>query len=221
MALHKTIKVCGMTEAENTAACAKLGVDMLGFIFAPSSPRCTTPEFAASVTVDKRTRTVGVFTADGPGATPDGVNDVLQRGGLHMAQLSGGAVHDEAFCAAVGPHRVIKVFWPERYDTPADLQAELDRFAPVCNMFLFDAGTSGGGHGRPFDVTLLNALTPPRPWLVAGGIGPHNAGYAVTACTPHGVDVNSAVETSPGIKDPTQILACMVMMQKALKEQQG
>ena len=33
------IKVCGMREAENIRAVAELGVDMMGFIFWPESPR--------------------------------------------------------------------------------------------------------------------------------------------------------------------------------------
>ena len=35
-----SIKVCGMTEAENIREVEQLGVDMIGFIFYPKSPRC-------------------------------------------------------------------------------------------------------------------------------------------------------------------------------------
>ena len=34
------IKVCGMTEAENIRNVELQGVDMIGFIFYPKSPRC-------------------------------------------------------------------------------------------------------------------------------------------------------------------------------------
>ena len=33
------IKVCGMTDAENIRQIEQLGVDMIGFIFYPKSPR--------------------------------------------------------------------------------------------------------------------------------------------------------------------------------------
>lgn len=33
-----SIKVCGMTEAENIREVEQLGVDMIGFIFYPKSP---------------------------------------------------------------------------------------------------------------------------------------------------------------------------------------
>ncbi len=35
-----SIKVCGMTEAENIREVEQLGEDMIGYIFYPKSPRC-------------------------------------------------------------------------------------------------------------------------------------------------------------------------------------
>ena len=37
--MNKIIKVCGMTEAENIRNVEQLGVNMIGFIFYPKSPR--------------------------------------------------------------------------------------------------------------------------------------------------------------------------------------
>ena len=36
---NKLVKVCGMTEGENIRAVEALGVDLIGFIFYPGSPR--------------------------------------------------------------------------------------------------------------------------------------------------------------------------------------
>ena len=33
------IKICGITNAEDAGFCAECGVDFLGFVFVPSSPR--------------------------------------------------------------------------------------------------------------------------------------------------------------------------------------
>ena len=46
-----SIKVCGMTEAENIREVEQLGVDMIGFIFYPKSPRCLCelPDYLQSV----------------------------------------------------------------------------------------------------------------------------------------------------------------------------
>ena len=43
------IKVCGINDAVFAAEAARLGVDYLGFIFEPSSPRFVTPEKARSI----------------------------------------------------------------------------------------------------------------------------------------------------------------------------
>lgn len=52
------IKVCGMTEAENIRNVEQLGVDMIGFIFYPKSPRCLCemPEYLPT-----HAKRVGVF----------------------------------------------------------------------------------------------------------------------------------------------------------------
>ena len=55
----KIIKVCGMCEAENIRDVESLeGIDMLGFIFYPKSPRCVY-ELPAYLPI--YTRRVGVF----------------------------------------------------------------------------------------------------------------------------------------------------------------
>ena len=142
----------------------------------------------------------------------EGVRLALDEARLNYVQLHGG--QDPEFCRAVGFERVIKVFWPERYASLDDLAQDMARFAD-CAMFLLDAGTSGGGHGRSLDLAALARLKSPRPWLLAGGLGPDNVGAAIEACANAnlaGADLNSGVESAPGLKDiekvRTAIAAC-------------
>lgn len=191
------VKVCGMTSPEDAAMCADLGASMLGFIFHPGSPRNVSPSLPAAMARVSTVTTVGVFVKQDAQETAR----ILEAGGLDLAQLHGG--QDEEFCEAVGPERVIKVVWPERYASKEELQAELDRFAPCCSWFLFDAGTSGGGHGTTLDLSFLDDLAIPRPWLLAGGLGPETI-KAVLELRPENqpdaVDLNSGVESAPGVK---------------------
>jgi phosphoribosylanthranilate isomerase len=187
------IKVCGMTRADDAGYAVSLGADMLGFIFHPKSPRCVTPTFAASVSV--LARKVGVFVKH----SAEEVLRTMEEGGLDMAQLHGG--QDPEFCRAVGPERVVKVLWPQRHETRSAMQAEVDRFAGSCSYMLFDAGTSGGGHGVRLDWEGLAGIRCPVPRLVAGGLGPDNAARALAESGCQGVDLNSGVESAPGIKD--------------------
>ena len=66
-------------------------------------------------------------------------------------------------------------------------------------MILLDAGA---GDGKTFDWQLLRPVN--RPYFLAGGLNPENAGRAVRELKPFGVDVSSGVETD-GRKDPMKM----------------
>ena len=195
---HKPfIKVCGLLRHEDIRTCINQGVDLLGFIFHPKSPRNICPENVPDLSGTPVGK-VGVFVDQ----TPDAITTIMDTAGLHLAQLHGGqSIQD---CQAVGASRVIKVLWPMRYENQDDLRRDMDRFAPFCAAFLLDAGTSSGGHGMSLDFKNLQNMDFPRPWLLAGGLGPANIKEALQ-CTPDGVDLNSGVESAPGIKDAEKI----------------
>lgn len=192
------VKVCGMTRAEDVIGCTEAGADFLGFIFAAKSPRCVTPAQAAALprTAAKR---VGVFVEQ----TLPEVLAIMDEAELDLAQLHGG--QDPDFCRAVGPDRVIRAFWPQKHPDLGSLAAEIALFAGAVRFALLDAGTSGGGHGKSLDFAALAELSPPMPWLLAGGLGPDNLAEALRIAKPHGVDLNSGVESSPGLKDLAKV----------------
>ncbi|MCL1889486.1 MAG: phosphoribosylanthranilate isomerase [Desulfovibrionaceae bacterium] len=190
-------KICGLTRAGDADLCHSLGADFLGFIFVPASPRYVTPEAVAAIP-DGPARRTGVFAGSGL----DLVRDVARRARLDFLQMHGG--EDPDFCRALGPDRVIKTLWPEVL-APGELEREMERFAPACAYFLLDAGGKGGGSGRPQDPGILRGLCSPRPWLLAGGLGTENLLPALAGLapgSPDGVDMNSALEIRPGLKDP-------------------
>ena len=188
------VKICGRTRPEDVLGCTEAGADLLGFIFAAKSPRCLTPAQAAALprTTAKR---VGVFVEQ----SLDEVLRIMDEAGLDLAQLHGG--QDRDFCRAVGPERVIRCFWPKKHPDMASLAGELASFEGAIRYALLDAGTSGGGHGVSLDFAPLATLAPPMPWLLAGGLGPDNVAEAVRLARPSGLDLNSGVESSPGLKE--------------------
>lgn len=199
-------KVCGLTRPEDVALCHSLGVDLTGFIFVRNSPRCIEPRVAAALPKGLSLR-VGVFA----GASRDEVCGIAHSAHLDMVQLHGG--EDVDFCRDMGPERVIKVLWPEGLCLGA-LEAELKRFAPVCACFLLDAGPGGGGSGQGLNWAALRAIVPPRPWFLAGGIGPESLPEALAQCSPHGVDMNSALEDAPGIKNHALLRKAMAAVRQ-------
>ncbi len=198
------VKVCGMREAASLATVAGLGPDFLGFIFAPASPRYAghtlTPDLVQGL--PDRVRRVGVFVNE----TTETILATACRFGLHFAQLHG--QEPPAQCAALRAAglRVIKAFGVgEAFDF-----AVLTPYVPHCDYFLFDAqGPAPGGNGRVFDWRVLREYDLPVPYLLAGGLRPEHAPVLQALRLPGlaGVDVNSGVETAPGVKDPDRVLA--------------
>ncbi|MBF6357033.1 phosphoribosylanthranilate isomerase [Nocardia higoensis] len=96
------------------------------------------------------------------------------------------------------------------------------RAAADCDAVLLDSRTADrlGGTGRTHDWTIsaeiVRALTEVNcPVVLAGGLGPANIDEAIAAVRPHGIDVNSGVETPAGDKDPR---ACAAFVTAAHRE---
>jgi phosphoribosylanthranilate isomerase len=187
------IKVCGLTRPEDVAACLDMGIDATGFIFVPGSPREISMDQARKLPRGSALR-IGVFAKSSAAR----VLQIADQAGLDYVQLHGG--ENSAYCRAVGPERIIKVFWPETM-TAAQLEASCSEFAPFCAAFLFDAGKSGGGSGKAFNWSLLKELALSRPWILAGGLNAVNLKKALQECSPRAIDLNSGVELSPGVKN--------------------
>lgn len=199
------IKVCGMTSAQDAALCEQTGADFLGFIFHPSSPRNVDTEFARSVETSSA-RKVGVFVKQSAAE----VIETMKNGSLDFAQLHGG--QNEEFCRTIGKERVIKVLWPQKYESVKEFQDDINRFAPYCTYMLFDAGKSGGGHGVSMNFSVFENVTIPVPWLLAGGLSAENLREALGTANPDGVDLNSGVESAPGKKDKGKLEAAFKAM---------
>lgn len=201
------LKVCGLTRRQDVVACVDLGIDLVGFIFVPDSPRAVTPGLVASFPTGRALR-VGVFA----GLSPDEVLEIAAQARLDLIQLHGGENVD--YCRALGRKRLIKVLWPENMSEQA-LQQAVEAFSPCCSAFLFDAGKSGGGSGRPLQWKRLARLHLAKPWFLAGGLNPDNFNQALQDCRPTGLDFNSGVEIAPGVKDIELVKQIMRLKESA------
>ena len=64
-----------------------------------------------------------------------------------------------------------------------------------------------GGNGLSFDWRLLVGRKWLRPWMLAGGLTPQNVAEAIRLTGARQVDVSSGVESAPGVKDVSKIIA--------------
>jgi phosphoribosylanthranilate isomerase len=187
------VKICGITSLEDAQAAVEAGVDALGFVFYPPSPRYVTPERAEQIIrgLPPFVTTVGLFV-DVP---LDTVNDIAARGGLDRIQLHGRETPE--FCRQVR-RPVIKAFRIKN----AESLAPLPRYA--VSAYLLDAYVEGalpGGTGASFSWQLAAQAKPYGPVILAGGLTPENVTAAIEQIHPYGVDVSTGVERAPGIKD--------------------
>jgi phosphoribosylanthranilate isomerase len=196
------VKVCGITRPEDGLVAAEAGADAVGFVFFPRSPRCVEPARAAEIAraLPPFLLRVGVFVD----ATRDEMARVADEVGLDLLQLHG----DEPPEALDGlPRRAIKAVRVGRGFT-AD---EALRYRGRASGVLVDTRLAGeallpGGTGVPFDWSLVRGLVDEVGFLMlAGGLSPENVGAAIREVRPHAVDVSSAVERTPGRKDPERV----------------
>ncbi|MDI3403374.1 phosphoribosylanthranilate isomerase [Streptomyces cavernicola] len=189
------IKICGLRTAETVEAAVGAGVDAVGFVFAPGSPRLIDAGAARTLAarVPAQVETVGVFRAQ----PIDEVLETASRVGLTTVQLHGG--EDEMSFERIRAEgfRTIRAL---------DIATYLERPDPnPADRLLIDAIEPGGG--KRFDTRLLQARPPEGCWLLAGGLDPDNVAAAVRAARPSGVDVSSGVESSRGVKSVESIRA--------------
>ncbi|MDR0621409.1 MAG: phosphoribosylanthranilate isomerase [Deltaproteobacteria bacterium] len=194
------VKICGLTRPQDATLAAILGADFCGFVFHPDSPRAIGASQGRIMPTPGAQR-VGVFVNHSIAET----QAIMEEAALDLAQLHGNQAPEVAL--ALGPERVIKVFWPER-QPPDELAQQMDLWKGLAVYFLFDSGKEGGGSGRPINATWPVS---PKPYLLAGGLDPDSARAAWLSADPMlaGFDFNSALEEGPGIKDPDLLRAVL------------
>src|SRR5262249_54870717 len=97
-------------------------------------------------------------------------------------------------------------------------------FIGVADHILIDAKPPAtalypGGHGAPFDWSILLALDPRPPFILSGGLTPDNVANALMCVRPWGVDVSSGVEKTPGHKDAAKIAQFVARVRQAAQAQ--
>lgn len=192
------IKICGITNEEDARAALALGVDYLGFIFYPKSPRAVTPERVKQILegVERTCKAVGVFV----NASCEEVESVAAQCGLWAAQIHGDEAADAFAGSRVRLWRALKMMPSGPEPDPDGWEVE---------RYVVDATVPGayGGTGVTVDWEAAYGEARQRPVLLAGGLTADNVSAAISAVRPQGVDVSSGVELRPGRKDHARMNA--------------
>jgi phosphoribosylanthranilate isomerase len=207
-----TIKICGLSTPETMRAALEAGADMVGLVFHPRSPRYVKPEAARALADLARGRaTITALLVDPDDALLD---TVLRAVKPELLQLHGCETPERV--SAIKRLAGLPAMKALGISTAADL-AQLAPYQGVADRVLLDAkppkdAAYPGGHGKPFDWGVLDALDPALPFVLSGGLTPANVAHAIARVRQggarlEGVDVSSGVERTPGIKDEAAIRA--------------
>ncbi len=206
------IKICGMRYTENIQRVSRYHPDFMGFIFYPHSPRYVKTDESLPI-LPASIKKVGVFVDQ----SWEEMNHLIDKHRLDGVQFHG---HESEEMAAQMKQRGLIVIKAFRIDQDFDF-ARLVRYETAVDYFLFDTkGKVPGGTGQTFDWSLLHHYIGSLPFLLSGGLSEQNIKQALEFKHPRlaGVDLNSGVEISPGIKDLEKIKRIIQTINKQRNE---
>jgi phosphoribosylanthranilate isomerase len=201
-------KICGITRVADAEAAVAAGVDALGFVFHPASPRYVEPALARDIIarLPPFVSTVALFVD----VAPDVVREAVMISGVQLLQFNGDET--DAQCSAGGRPFIKAV----GVTGPVDGEA-LEHQYPHAAAFLLDHLAPGGhgGTGVAFDWTWWPARCA-RPLILAGGLHADNVADAIFRTHPYAVDVSTGVEgSSKRVKDQDKIRRFIEEVQRA------
>lgn len=197
-------KICGISTRPALEAALAGGAAFVGFMIFSASPRGVSIAQAADLAGVARGRAKIVAVTVDP---DDALIDALLAGlAPDLIQLHGREPPERARAIAGRGVGVIKAI---AVGEPADLE-RARAYERETDHLMFDARAAEradrpGGHGSPFDWSLLAGVRFERPWFLAGGLDPANVASAIAATGAPMVDVSSGVEDASGLKDPALI----------------
>lgn len=200
--LMKTaVKFCGFTQVEDIKNAVHLGVDAIGLVFYPPSPRYVTPEQASELA-----KAVPAFTTV--------VALVVNMPEQELVYLAHHVPFDivqfhgdetplacQLMADRIGK-RWIKAIRIGEQDTSDTILAQIQELKDfgACGVLL-DAyhPDKFGGTGERFDWDKIPANSP-LPIILAGGLTADNVADAIAKTHVYGVDVSGGIESAKGVK---------------------
>lgn len=212
-----------MRDADNIRDISALGVDMIGLIFYPPSPRYVQqfssgagiiPDYAPDM--GKTPLRVGVFVDD----MPQNIVTRVYNYKLDYIQLHGNEPREtlENLRATIDPDikPKIKIIKAISVSSAEDIK-KYKEYVGAADLFLFDTKCKTvGGSGEQFDCQVLQAYDGDVPFLLSGGIGPDDAERIKNFHHPKciGIDLNSKFEIEPALKDVEKLKQFLVKVKK-------
>lgn len=193
------IKICGMTGETAVNAAIGLGVDAIGFVFAPSV-RQVSPDRAVELARPARGKLLCVAVTCRPDQAL--IDEIIEIFKPDVLQTDAGD-----FATLRLPQTLVRLpVWRAGARIEGPLPARL----------LFEGPTSGAGVTTDWVQAAERAQA--TQLVLAGGLNPANVAAAIRAVHPYGVDTASGTESEPGRKDPHKMDAFVTAARAAFHE---
>ena len=202
------IKICGITKLEDALEAASLGVDALGFVFAPS-PRKVEPSIAREISrrLSRSVLKVGVFVNQDFSE----VEKIAVECNLNALQFHGDEPPDYCQRFSLPIIKAIRIKGLESL-------VEMERFPQATLLLDTFSSRQAGGTGIPFPWEVASKAKERRDFILSGGLNPGNVGEAIRRVNPFGVDASPGLESRPGKKDLSKMVHFVKEVRKADQE---
>jgi phosphoribosylanthranilate isomerase len=197
--MRTRIKICGFTQVQDAVAAASLGVDAIGLVFYPPSPRYVSIEQAVEIVkaLPAFVTVVALFVDEQEAQ----IREVLSRVSVDCIQFHG---EESVEACRIYNKPYMKAI---RMKSGLDILAIAAQYQDATALLL-DAYHPGikGGSGSQFDWDLIPEHCS-LPVVLAGGLHVNNVKRAVESVRPYALDVSSGVEVEKGIKNVAKMAA--------------
>tara|TARA_Y100001968_G_scaffold88234_1_gene79308 strand:+ start:205 stop:876 length:672 start_codon:yes stop_codon:yes gene_type:complete len=196
------IKICGLTQLSQAKAIASMGVNAIGVIGVPSSPRFVSPfkreEIFSGLEVINNLERV-LVVADFQDADFDLA--LKGKGSPTIIQLHGNESPQR--CNYLREKYSDIKWWKALRIKNKESLSLINNYKDNIDALLIDAWspTKIGGTGFRVPIDWLSEIKINLPWWIAGGISKEWIPKLLKNLKPYGIDASSKLEISPGIKD--------------------
>ncbi|MGP4713812.1 MULTISPECIES: phosphoribosylanthranilate isomerase [unclassified Psychrobacter] len=200
------VKFCGFTRLDDIHAAIQLGVDAVGLVFYPPSPRTVTIEQAQTLT-----RAIPAFVSVVALVVNMSKDELMQLAGqvsFDIIQFHGdeSAEQCQALAASVSKRWIKALRINAEQETQDSVKSQIDAFADAgASSILLDAyhPQKYGGTGDHFDWDLIPSESA-LPIILAGGLDEKNV-TATHKLPIYAVDVSGGIESAKGKKNTAKM----------------
>jgi indole-3-glycerol phosphate synthase/phosphoribosylanthranilate isomerase len=195
--VYGKVKICGTTSLTGAKLVKDSPASFAGLIFAEKSKRFVTLEQAKQITYAVPFQYVGVFV----NAPVEQVVNYAQILRLSAVQLHGqeNQTYIEDLRVKLPTYCQVWLAKGVKDTLPTLDESNIDLFLLDCQI-----GEQSGGTGQAFSWQLLDEIADKSNIILAGGITPNNVKKAANLQVAM-LDLNSGVESAPGIKQQDKI----------------